>query len=185
MISPDRFVYRPQRKKGSEVYDGTPCPTKRAYDVLGDEGVEALHKIMQVMTETRKKMFGDGKAEYFGFTKDEIFFDTEVQTAFSLSKHIATYKENHELEDAPFPELLEKDNIYIVNETRRPFLGKEDPKQLGKRAFRNRMNEWLAGDRYPSQSDQPTYHEKLEQAMAAVKFLKENDIHMLIKALEK
>ncbi len=184
MISPDRFVYRPQRKKGSEVYNGTPCPTKRAYNILGDDGVEALHKIMQVMIETRKKMFGNGKAEYYGFTENEIFFDTEAQTAFRITSAVALYRGDDRLDDVQSPELFEKDDCYIITENSRPFSGKGDPKLLGKRAFNNRVNVWATGDS-PVQSEKPKYKAKLEEAMEAVKFLKDNNIHLLIKALEK
>ncbi len=168
----ERFIYRPSQKKGVHCYDGTPCPTKEVYEAIGEVGVAEIHRVMSEMVEVRKKMFGDGKPEFYGFTDREVFFDIELTSGIELRPNAKASIEGRTGFEFPFPELLEE-NSYILEQTFP--LGMN----LGKRVFKNRMKIWLSGNLTNR------LKEKQDDAIRAVKWLKEHNFKVLMKAIKE
>lgn len=173
MIFSERFVFRPHQKKGKHWYDGTPCPTKEVYESIGEVGIKEIHRVMHEMLEVRKKMFGYGKPEYSGFTDREVLFDMETRTGIELLANAKEQTEGFGNDEFAYPELLEKEDAYIIGESH---LYK---KNLGKRAFQNKIELWLSGRGADSLT------QKQDDAIQAVMWLKDHNFKVLMNAVNK
>lgn len=170
----ERFIYRPHQNKGIHCYDGTPCATREVYESIGEIGITEIHRVMQKMIAIRKKMFGSGKPEYYGFNDREIFFDLETATGIELHSDVQQAREGRISNEFPFPELLENENAYLMKQTFP--LGKN----LGKRAFKNRVEDWQRGD-FLIQSIRC----KQNDAIRAIKWLKQSNFKLLMQTINE
>ncbi len=160
----ERFIFNPNRKKGEYCYDTSPCATKEIYELIGQKGIDEIHAIMKTMLETRKKMFGCAKKEFYGFSDTELFFDLETGNHIQLAAKPKEYlqkKSRHNFE-FQFPELLQNEDTYLLVQTYH-FL----EKKLGKIAFKNRVQDALDGF-----GADISLGEKLHNAETSVRWLK-------------
>ncbi len=69
--------------KGESTFEGIPCPTKRAYESLGDDGVATIHQKLQIILGYRKEMFGD-KIEHHGLHPIQHFKDLQSNIVYRV-----------------------------------------------------------------------------------------------------
>lgn len=136
----ERFVYKRNNEKGIHLFEGQPCPSREVFKSIGEAGILHIHRTMKEMLEIRKKMFGSGRAEFYGFSSNQSFFDMETRTIIELISNASNFiAESRSDLDLQFPELGTEDS-YLLNLIERPWGG------LGKRAFQNRVDFWQNGD---------------------------------------
>ena len=174
MDKSDRFIYRPNQKKGFHCYDGMPCATKGVFESIGEIGIAEIHRVMKEMVEVRKKMFGYGKPEYYGFTDREVFFDLETATGIELHANANKSVVGRKGYEFPLPELLDIEGSYLLKQTF-PFGTK-----LGKRAFKNRVKDWQSGNFLIK-----SVKEKQDAAIRAIRWLKTHDFELLMQVLKE
>lgn len=124
----EKLVLIPDRSlPGNTTFEGVPCPSKKAYELLGDQGIDFIHKSIQTMLECRKKMFGVAQKEFYGFKNALHFINTETRDIFSASERIFHDSEDFFYEfdkerfnkvfsdtEFEFPERLNFDKFYLI-----------------------------------------------------------------------
>lgn len=172
----ERFVYRRNDKKGIHCYDGTPCATKEVFDSIGEAGIKHIQKMIIEMIEMRKKMFGYGKAEYYGFSDSEAFFDMETSTMIQLLANAKERLEKMTGYNLQFPDQITENAFLMI--LRHPFGSYK--KKLGKKAFRSRVNDWQGGV-----FSMKNLRDEKDEAESAVKWLKTEYPQLLKKIISE
>ena len=86
------LIYVPDPGTGEFLYDGMPCPTIEAYELIGDDGVESIRRRINQMVEWKKTMFGAKYPERYGFGGRQRFVDLQnrivIQVGSTIQKEI-------------------------------------------------------------------------------------------------
>lgn len=100
------LVYHPKQEKGEELFDGLPCPTKEAYDILGEEGIKYIKNRLHEMLEWRKTMYGGKEKRYYGFSAMQFFTELQTEIIFSVGLTIDDLKYRKDRYNEKIPELV-------------------------------------------------------------------------------
>lgn len=84
----NNLIYVPNALTGEHLFDGMPCPTIEAHDLIGDEGVESIRRRINQMVEWKKTMFGTKYPERYGFGGKQAFVDIQNKIILSVGDTI-------------------------------------------------------------------------------------------------
>lgn len=87
----------PKKILGEEEFKGIPCPTKKAYDILGEKGVQIIHQKFAEMLEWGKIRYGDEDIEKYGFLGIQHFIDLRNNILFRVGATIQGEIMGHEV----------------------------------------------------------------------------------------
>jgi len=80
----NRFLFVPCPENSRSLFDGKPCPTKDAYNILGKRGVKHLDKKIKQLIDYRVEMFGKRLHNSHGFPPLVTFLDTTKRRLINL-----------------------------------------------------------------------------------------------------
>lgn len=106
------IAYIPRLKRGDFLYQGIPCPTREAYELLGDEGVQFIHQRLAEVLDGVKMRFGENKLQHYGFNITEKLIDLRTDVVFEVGGVIEDYFRDNENIDLVIDETLKKDNYF-------------------------------------------------------------------------
>lgn len=90
--------YVPAKKIiGEEEFSGIPCPTKNAYDILGEAGVQIIHQKLAEMLGWGKVRFGNEDIKKYGFHSIQHFIDLRNNILFRIGATIQGKINHHEV----------------------------------------------------------------------------------------
>lgn len=137
------LIYHPYKTpiKGKSLYEGIPCPTKEAYQLIGVQGVKEIGEVLRNIIRYRKLMFGITELSDYALTNYQSFdhypslTNIVVEDPFSIEEW--EKEESEELakvdvlnseqrkaklldlrtpkEELQYPERLEHDDLYFIS----------------------------------------------------------------------
>lgn len=82
------LLYLWKEKNDKYLFEGIPCPTINAWNILGDEGVKIIHQQLAELLFWTKRRRGDRVIENYGFAKTEQFLDLRTNVVFRVGRTI-------------------------------------------------------------------------------------------------
>ena len=86
--SSDIYYIPAQKIFGNELFRGVPCPTERAYKILGDDGVQIIHQKFEEMLSQAIIRFGEHNLSKYAFHPIQKFADLRTNTIFRVGATI-------------------------------------------------------------------------------------------------
>lgn len=148
------IIYHPFETpiKGSSLYEGIPCPTKEAYQLLQEKGIEEIGEVLGSIVRVKKLLFGTLELSDFALTNYQSFdhypslINIVVEDPFSIEewekeeseelKQIDVLNLEHRREkllalrtpkqELQFPERLKNDDMYFISLQGRSSLSKSE-----------------------------------------------------------
>ena len=109
------LIYKPSIEKGEELFDGLPCPTEEAFEILGDEGVAYIKNRLNEMLEWRKIMYSAKEKKYYGFSAMQFFTELQSKIVFSVGLTINNLKLRKSNSNREIPNLVISDDLKEQN----------------------------------------------------------------------
>jgi len=78
--------YHPNLCRGPFSFDTTPRPTQEVLEIIGQEGVNEIHKILSEIVKYRKLMYGTFDPKHYGLYESQRFVCLESKYEFILKQ---------------------------------------------------------------------------------------------------
>ena len=83
-IKYDDILYLSKKRSGPFLFQGIPCATFKAWNILGDKGIEIIHQQLAELLFWAKRRRGNQNVEDYGFAKTQQFLDLRTNTVFRV-----------------------------------------------------------------------------------------------------